>query len=162
WATASSNTDANETDGIFWKKVGATKLGGLAYTESPSSRGSIAQMQTSVEKAGLEMPVNKTIPYGTVDVTGPVLEMKSAGVDGGTCSCVDSTNLAMMTAIKNTNLPNFKGALAYSGPTDNVFANSTATAAAEGNYFRSAQTPIIDQSIPAMQTWKANLTKYVP
>jgi branched-chain amino acid transport system substrate-binding protein len=162
WSTASSNTDANETDGIFWKKIGATKLAGLAYTESPSSQGSIAQMKTSVEKAGLEMPVVKNISFGSIDVTAPVLEMKSAGVDGATCSCVDSSNLAMMGAIKNANLPNFKGALAYSGPTDNVFANSTATAAAEGNYFRSAQTPIIDQTNPAMQTWKANLTKYVP
>jgi branched-chain amino acid transport system substrate-binding protein len=162
WAAFSSNGDANETDGNLWKKLGATTMAGISYADSPSSTGSIAQMKTSVEKAGLKMPVIKAVPFGTVDVTGPVLEMKSAKVDGATCSCVDTTNLAMMGAIKNSNLPNFKGAVAYSGPTDNVFANSTATAAAEGNYFRSEQTLIIDQTNPAMQTWKANLTKYIP
>jgi branched-chain amino acid transport system substrate-binding protein len=162
WSSYSPNGDANGTDGAFWKKLGATKMAGIAYAESPSSQGSIAQMKTSVEQAGLQMPVIKKIPFGSIDVTGPVLEMKSAGVDGATCSCVDSSNLAMMGAIKNSGFANFKGAMAYSGPTDNVFANSTATAAAEGNYFRSQQTLIIDQTNPAMQTWKANLTKYIP
>jgi branched-chain amino acid transport system substrate-binding protein len=162
WSAFSSNSDAYSTDGIFWKKLGATTMGAIHYADSPSSTGSIEQMQTAVEGAGLKMPINKGVAFGTVDVTGPVLEMKSAKVDGAACSCVDSTNLAMMGAIKNANLPNFKGAIAFSGPTDNVFANSTATAAAEGNYFRSEQTPIIDQTNPAMQTWKANLTKYIP
>ena len=162
WSSFSSNSDAYSTDGIFWKKIGATTMGAIHYADSPSSTGSIEQMQTAVEGAGLKMPINKGVAFGTVDVTGPVLEMKSAKVDGAACSCVDSTNLAMMGAIKNANLPNFKGAIAFSGPTDNVFANSTATAAAEGNYFRSEQTPIIDQTNPAMQTWKANMTKYIP
>jgi branched-chain amino acid transport system substrate-binding protein len=163
WSSYDPTGLANETDGLFWKKVGATKLAGLAYVDSKSSQKSIQQMQTSVEKAGLQMVVNNpSIPFGSVDLTAAVLDMKDKGANGATCSCVDSSNLAMMGAIKNANLPGFKGAMAFSGPTDNVFANSTATAAAEGNYFRSAQTPIIDADNPAVQEWKANLTKYIP
>ena len=95
-------------------------------------------------------------------MTGPVLRMKSCGVNGGTCSCVDSSNLAMMGAIKNAKLPNFKGAVAYSGPTDNVFANRPPPRRRRATTSARSETLIIDQTNPAMQTWKANMTKYIP
>src|SRR4051812_4954375 len=95
WAAFDPTQDANETDGNFWKKLGATTLAGVAYTESPSSQGSISQMKSSVEKAGLQMPVVQNIPFGSVDLGATVLKMKDAKVDGATCSCVDSSNLAM-------------------------------------------------------------------
>jgi len=162
WSAYDPTGNANETDGTFWKKVGATTLGAVYYGNSPSSTASIQQMKTSVEKAGLSMPVLQGVPTGSTDLTAAILKMKSAGVNGAACSCNDDANIAMMSGIKNAQLPGFKGAIAYSGPSNNVFANSSATAAAEGNYFRSPEALITDPSNPGTQAWAANLKKYDP
>jgi branched-chain amino acid transport system substrate-binding protein len=146
--------------GQFFKKIGATNVAGLAYGASPSSTASIKQMKSSVEAAGLKMGyMNLTVPFGGVDFGGYVLAMKQAGIDGAACSCVDSSNFAMFTALKQAGV-NAKG-LAFSGPTSSAFANPSATDAAQGEYFQSAQTPVIVDT-PAIAEYKKNLTQYVP
>jgi ABC-type branched-subunit amino acid transport system substrate-binding protein len=127
---------------------------------SPSSTGSIKQLKSSLEAAGLKMGYeNLSFPFGAVDFTAVVLAMKQAGVDGAACSCVDSSNFAMFTALKQAGV-NAKG-LAFSGPTNNAFANASSTAAAQGQYFQSQQVPVI-LNTPAINQYKANLAKYVP
>jgi branched-chain amino acid transport system substrate-binding protein len=152
--------EAYTYQGEFFKKIGATNVAGLAYGASPSSTASIKQLKASVEAAGLKMGyVNLTVPFGGVDMGGYVLDMKKAGVDGAACSCVDSSNFAMFTALKQAGV-NAKG-LAFSGPTNNAFANAASTDAAQGEYFQSANTPVIVDT-PATQEYKKNLTQYVP
>ncbi|HLY84734.1 MAG TPA: ABC transporter substrate-binding protein, partial [Acidimicrobiales bacterium] len=113
--------------------------------------------------AGLKMGyVNLTVPFGGVDMGGYVLDMKKAGVDGAACSCVDSSNFAMFTALKQAGV-NAKG-LAFSGPTNNAFANAASTDAAQGEYFQSTMTPVIPplDTMPVIQEYVKNLKQYVP
>jgi branched-chain amino acid transport system substrate-binding protein len=152
--------EANTILGQFYKKIGVTKVGAVAYGVSPSSQDSIKQLKSSVEAAGLKMAYeNLSFPFGGVDFTAVVLAMKQAGVDGAACSCVDSSNFAMFSALKQGGV-NGKG-LAFSGPTNNAFTNSASTAAAQGEYFQDQQVPVI-LNTAAIQQYKSNLAQYVP
>ena len=81
WATAPNMfTTTGDTNGRtsnnteianFFKDVGATNVGGLAYGISPSSTGSIEDTKTALEMIGLKMGYeNLSVPFGGVDVTG--------------------------------------------------------------------------------------------
>ncbi len=171
WATARNMfTTTGDTNGRtsnntqianFYKIVGATNIGGLAYAISPSSTGSIEDTKTALQKIGLKMGYeNLSVPFGGVDVTGYVLAMRQAGVDGAGCSCVQSTNLALFTGLRQAGLTNVK-ALSYSSADSSVFSNATAAAAAQGAYYPS-QIPPLDQNNPATNTMIANLKQYDP
>jgi branched-chain amino acid transport system substrate-binding protein len=161
WGAADPTKEAYTTYGEFFKKIGATNVAGVAYGNSPSSTGSIKGLKASVEAVGLKAGyINLSFPFGGVDFTATVLAMKQAGVDGATCSCVQSSNLAMFTAIKQAGL-NVKGGLAFAGPDNSVFASSTDAAAAQGQYFSTAQTPYIVNT-SATQTYQNNLKQYAP
>jgi branched-chain amino acid transport system substrate-binding protein len=171
WATARNMfTTTGDTNGRtsnntqianFYKIVGATNIGGLAYAISPSSTGSIEDTKTALQKIGLKMGYeNLSVPFGGVDVTGYVLAMRQAGVDGAGCSCVQSTNLALFTGLRQAGLTNVK-ALSYSSADSSVFSDSTAAAAAQGAYYPS-QIPPLDQNNPATNTMIANLKQYDP
>ena len=56
----------------FFKIIGVTNIGGLAYGISPSSTAVIKDMKTALEKIGLKMGYeNLSVPFGGVDVTAP-------------------------------------------------------------------------------------------
>jgi branched-chain amino acid transport system substrate-binding protein len=160
WSATDSTREAFTSDGEFFKKIGATNIAGLAYA-NPSSSGSIKQLKASVEAAGLKMGYeNLSVPSGGVNFGGYVLDMKKAAVDGAVCSCVDSSNFAMFTALKQGGVT-LKGAIAYSGPTNNAFQSAASTDAAQGQYFKAQLTPVI-LNTPATQEYQKNLTQYVP
>ncbi|MFF5010933.1 ABC transporter substrate-binding protein [Streptomyces phaeochromogenes] len=97
--------------GEFFKSIGVTRVAGIAFADIPSSSGSLKQVQSSVEAAGLKAAyTNVSIPYGTTDFTAVVLQMKKAKVDGYVCSCDKPTELALATAVKQAGL-NAKGIL---------------------------------------------------
>jgi hypothetical protein len=89
-----------------------------------------------------------------------VLAMKAAGVNGAACSCVQSTNLALFTALTQAGLTNVK-ALSFSSADNSVFSNATAAAAAQGAYYPT-QFPPLDLNNPATNTMIANLKAYDP
>ncbi len=171
WATAPNMfTTTGDTNGRtsnntqianFYKIVGASNIGGLAYGISPSSTGSIEDTKTGLQMIGLKMGYeNLSVPFGGVDVTAYVLAMKGASVDGAACSCVQSTNLALFTALRQAGMTNVK-ALSYSSADNSVFSNATAAAAAQGAYYPS-QIPPLDQNNSATNTMIANLKQYDP
>jgi branched-chain amino acid transport system substrate-binding protein len=101
---------------------------------------------------------NLSVPFGAADFTADALAMKSAGVDGATCSCVQSTNVAMAVGAKQAGIP-LKAALMFSGTDSSLFSNPTATAAAQGTYWPADVVPL-DLHNPATETFVANLEKY--
>ena len=122
WATAPNMfTTTGDTNGRtsnntqianFFKIVGATNVGGLAYGISPSSTGSIEDTKTALQMIGLKMGYeNLSVPFGGVDVTAYILAMKQAGVDGAACSCVQSTNLALFTVLRQAGHDQRQGAV---------------------------------------------------
>jgi branched-chain amino acid transport system substrate-binding protein len=147
--------------GQFFKSVGATSVAGLAYGVSPSSIASIKDLKESLESQGIKMGYeNLSVPFGGVDFTTYALAMKSTGVDGATCSCVQSSNIAMAVAAKQANVP-LKGALMFSGADASLFASPTAVAAAQGTYWPTTIVPI-DLSNPATNAFIANLKSHDP
>jgi len=158
---ASGQQSANTQIANFFKLVGATNVGGLAYGISPSSTSSIVNTKKALESIGLKMGYeNLSVPFGGVDVTGYVLAMKQAGVDGAACSCVQSTNLALFTALHQAGLNNVK-ALSFSSADSSLFASATAAAAAQGAYYATLIPPP-DVNSSAQKTFQANVMAVDP
>jgi branched-chain amino acid transport system substrate-binding protein len=149
------------TYGQFFKSLGATNVAGFAYGASPSSTASIKDLKTSVEQAGLKMGYeNLSVPFGSVDFTGYSLAMKQAGVDGAVCSCVQSSNLALIVAARQAGI-NLKAEASLAGADSSVFSSPTSAAAAEGSYFPTVTVPLDLHKAPVDQ-FVANLKQYVP
>ncbi|MGE0878298.1 MAG: ABC transporter substrate-binding protein [Acidimicrobiia bacterium] len=159
WSATSPTGDTYTNLGEFYKKIGATSVGTVAYGNSPSSTASIKAARVSIEAAGLKVGYeNLSFPFGGTDFTAVALDMKKAGIDAAACSCVDSSNFAMFVALKQAGIQT-KGSLAFSGPSNNAFATPTSTDAAEGQYFQSTQTPYFVEN-PGTKALVENLTKY--
>jgi branched-chain amino acid transport system substrate-binding protein len=150
---------ANTLDGVFFKSLGVTNVAGFAYGISPSSVDSIKDLKEALAAEGIKMGYeNLSVPFGAADFTSDALSMKQAGVNGAVCSCVQSTNIAVAVGAKQAGIP-LKGALMFSGTDSSLFANATATAAAQGTYWAADIVPL-DLHNPATETFVANLKKY--
>jgi branched-chain amino acid transport system substrate-binding protein len=146
--------------GTFLKSIGVSSMAGFAYGVSPSSIASIKQMQKSVTNAGLRAGyTNLSVPFGGVDFTSSVLAMKSAGVNGYACSCVESSDLALATATKQGGL-SAKG-LFFTGYSQSTLSDATAAAAAQNQYFITVTVPY-ELHQPQTDAILANLKKYDP
>ncbi len=153
-----SKYPATTIDGTFLKSIGVTSMGGFAYGISPSSTASIKQMQKSVVNAGLKAGyTNLSVPFGGADFTSNVLQMKSAGVNGYACSCVESSDLALATATKQGGLT-AKG-LFFTGYSQSTLSDPTAAAAAQDQYFTTVTVPF-ELHQPGTDQILANLKKY--
>ena len=151
---------ATTIDGQFLKSIGVTSMAGFAYGVSPSSTASIKQMQASVVNAGLKAGyTNLSVPFGGADFTSDVLAMKSAGVNGFACSCVESSDLALATASAQAGL-NAKG-LFFTGYSASTLTSPTAAAAAQNQYFTTVTVPY-ELKQPATNAILNALTKYAP
>jgi branched-chain amino acid transport system substrate-binding protein len=153
---SATQQSANTYIAEFFKLVGATNVGGLAYGISPSSTASITNLAKGLQTIGLKMGYqNLTVPFGGVDVTSYILAMKQASVNGAACSCVQSTNLAMFTGLKQAGMTNVK-ALSFSSADNSVFSNATAAQAAQGAYY-STLIPPPDVNSAATTTFMNNV-----
>ncbi len=152
---------ANTVDGLFFKSLGVTSVAGFAYGVSPSSIASIKDLKESLASQGITMPYqNLSVPFGAVDFTTYGLAMKAANVDGATCSCVQSSNIAMAVSAKQAGVP-LKAALMFSGVDSSLFDNATATTAAQGTFWPTSIVPL-DLNNPASTRFVATLRRYVP
>jgi branched-chain amino acid transport system substrate-binding protein len=152
---------ANTLDGLFFKSVGATNVAGFAYGISPASIDSIKDLKESLNAVGIKMGYeNLSVPFGAIDFTADALAMKHAGVNGATCSCVQTTNIALAVGAKQEGIP-LKAALMFSGVDSSLFADATAVSAAQGTYWPSEIVPI-GLNNPATNAFVANLQKYDP
>ena len=147
-----SKYPATTIDGTFLKSIGVTSMAGFAYGISPSSTASIKQMQKSVVNAGLKAGyTNLSVPFGGADFTSNVLQMKSAGVNGYACSCVESSDLALATATKQGGLT-AKG-LFFTGYSQSTLTDPTAAAAAQNQYFTTVTVPFELTSLAPTRSW---------
>jgi branched-chain amino acid transport system substrate-binding protein len=151
---------ATTIDGLFLKSIGVTSMAGFAYGVSPSSIASIKQMQKSVVAAGLKAGyTNLSVPFGGVDFTADVLQMKKSNVNGFACSCVESSDLAVATAAKQGGL-SAKG-LFFTGYSQSTLTDPTAAAAAQDQYFTTVTVPY-ELHQPATDAILAALKQYDP
>jgi branched-chain amino acid transport system substrate-binding protein len=157
---SSGTVSANTELANFFKLVGATNVGALAYGISPSSTSSVQNLKIALGKVGLKMGYeNLSVPFGGVDVTAYVLAMKAAAVNGAACSCVQSTNLALFTGLKQGGV--HAAVLSFSSADSSLFDNATAAAAAQGAYYNTLVPPL-DLDNSATNTFIANVKAVDP
>ena len=136
-------TKVATTYGQFFKNQGATNVGALGYSISPSSAESAKGAGVSAQAAGLQAGyVNANFPFGSTNVQPVALAMKSAGVDGVTASTDPNTAFALVTALRQSGA-NVKVALLATGyGGDLQQAGPGALQAAQNVYFLSTFEPI--------------------
>ncbi len=149
---------ASMLDGNFVKSIGVTNMAAFAYGASPSSTASMKQLQKSVVATGLKAGyTNLSVPFGGADFTADVLAMKSAGVNGYECSCVESSDLALAVAVKQAGL-NAKGIFG-TGYSQSTLTDAGAVAAAQNQYFATVTVPF-ELHQPATNSILAALKQY--
>jgi branched-chain amino acid transport system substrate-binding protein len=131
------------TTGEVFKKEGATTVGSIGYSVSPSSSESAKAASVSAQAAGLKSGyLNANFPFGSTNVEPEALAMKNAGVNGWTASVDPNTGYALITALKQAGA-HIKIALLPTGYGGDVLqAGPGAIQAAQGAYFLSTFEPI--------------------
>ncbi len=143
--------------GKMLKAMGVTKLGVLAYGISPSSQASVKAAEAAAKKVGISVCYeNLSVPFGGVDFTSDVLQIKAAGCNGVIGSFVDASDIALATALKQAGFTGKQ--LYYTGYDQNVLSSPSAVAALDGDYILSQE--YLTPSNPAVATMFANLRKY--
>jgi ABC-type branched-subunit amino acid transport system substrate-binding protein len=114
------------TYGQYFKMQGATNVGALGYSISPSSADAAKGAAASAQAVGLKAGyVNANFPFGGTNVQPVALAMKSAGVDGVTAATDPNTNFALITALRQSGVnpkvgvfaTGYGGDLQQAGPT---------------------------------------------
>ncbi len=146
--------------GKFLSEIGSKKPAGFAYGISPSSTASIKVIYEGASQNGLsDCYANYSVPFGGVDFTADVLQVKAAGCDSVIGSFVDSSDQALAAAVNNAGLNNVKK-LWFTGYDSNSLSTAATRATFQDSYF---QNPIIwDANIPPVGAMLANLAKYDP
>lgn len=89
--------------GDYFKMQGATNVGSLGYSISPSSADAATGAAQSAKAAGLTVGyVNANFPFGSTNVEPVALAMKSHGVNGVTASTDPNTAFALVTALRQS------------------------------------------------------------
>ncbi len=145
--------------GKFLKQIGVTKLGGFAYGISPSAGNAIRGTFAASAPHGVSNCYeNLSVPYGTTDFTADALALKNSGCDGAVTAFVDSSDLAMATAVKQSG----SGAkiLNYTGYDEYTVATAAARDAYQGVYF--VNQVLFNKSNAGIAQMYASMEKYVP
>jgi branched-chain amino acid transport system substrate-binding protein len=126
----------------FLKSQGATSLGSLGYGISASSAGSAKGTYEAAKAQGLKAGyLNTSLPFGGVNVTPVVLDMKRAGVDSAWLAMDNNTNFAILSTAKQNGL-HLKVPLAATGYGQSVLDDPTAAQTAQGAYFTAWGPPL--------------------
>jgi branched-chain amino acid transport system substrate-binding protein len=143
--------------GKFLHEIGATKPAGLAYGISPSSQASIKVIFAGAASNGLSACYqNYSVPFGGVDFTAAALAIKNSSCDAVIGSFVDSSDVGLSTAVKQTGIAAKQ--LYFTGYDQATLSSPSAKTAFEGDYFQNVI--IFDPSNPAIATMLDNLAKY--
>jgi len=144
---------------VFAKDHGGTKCGAVGYAISPSSRASATGFQLSCQREGLQNAFLDTqVPFGTVDVTTLVLQLKAAGVNTLWLPLDGNTNFSIMTALKQAGVK-MKVIINATGYGQVLVSDKLAAPDAQGAWFLSTGVPV-GLKTPATTAFQAALAKY--
>ncbi len=152
-----TNYGGTQTASAF-KSLGAKKVGGLAYGISESSQQSIRAVYAGASAIGgmSNCYNNASVPFGGVDFTADVLQIKAAGCTGVAASFVDTSDIALAGALKNASV-NVKQ-IYFTGYDQQVLTSPTARSALNGTY----EQAVINFTTPnaAVKTMINTVKKY--
>jgi ABC-type branched-subunit amino acid transport system substrate-binding protein len=129
--------------GQLFKQLGATNVGLVGYSISPSSAEAAKGDAISAQQAGLKVGyLNANFPFGSTNVAPVALQMKNNGVDGFTAAVDPNTGLALLSALRQLG-DNPKVALFPTGyGADLAQGGPAAVQEAQGAYFSLSFEPI--------------------
>ncbi len=133
----------------FIKDNGGTNVACLGYNVTSSEAGALGCAKAAKAvgiKAGY---VNDSISFGTVAVSPIALAMKSTGVDSAFMVMDANTNLAIVTAAKQTGV-NVKVPVLATGYGQELLDDTSAVQAAQGAYLENGTEPV-ELNTPATQ-----------
>jgi branched-chain amino acid transport system substrate-binding protein len=142
----------------FVKEHGGTNIACIGYdvtSSKASADGCVPAAKSVGIKAGY---INDSLGFGTVNVTPVALAMKNAHVDSVYMAMDANTNLAIVTAAKQTGV-SLKAAMLATGYGQDILDDPTALQAAQGAYFLNQFAPIelktraTQQFVAAMKTY---------
>jgi branched-chain amino acid transport system substrate-binding protein len=145
----------------FLKSIGATKVATLGYAISPSSILSTKQTVGADSKDGLKNCYeNTSVPFGGVDFTAIVLQIKQLGCNALVGSLISSSNVALATAIKQAGL-HVKQFYFTSYGQDSLTSKG-ADAALQDTYSEGTASKGNSPVVKANLKWYKELKKYDP
>jgi branched-chain amino acid transport system substrate-binding protein len=142
----------------FVKQHGGTNIACIGYdvtSSKASADGCVPAAKAVGIKAGY---INDSLGFGTVNVTPVALAMKSSAVDSVYMAMDANTNLAIVTAAKQSGV-NLKAAMLATGYGQDILDDPTALQAAQGAYFLNQFAPI-ELNTPATQQFVTALKTY--
>jgi ABC-type branched-subunit amino acid transport system substrate-binding protein len=131
------------TAGLLFKMLGATTIGTLGYSISPSSSESAKATAESAKAVGLKVGyVNASFPFGSTNVGPVTLAMKSAGVDAFYAGVDPNTGFALVTGLRQAGVPLKVAFLPTGYGADTTQAGPGALSEAQNVYFGSTFEPV--------------------
>lgn len=143
--------------GEFFKMEGATAIGAVGYSISPTSADAAKSIAKSAQAAGLTAPyVNANFPFGSTNVQPVAIQMKSDGVNGLASETDPNTTFALIAALKQLGddlkvaiIPDgYGGDLSQAGP--------SAETIGQGAYFTLSFEPV-EMETAATKQFQADL-----
>jgi branched-chain amino acid transport system substrate-binding protein len=131
------------TFGQLLKLLGATNVGTLGYSVSPSSADSSLGAAKSAQAAGLKAGyTNPAFPFGSTNVQPVAIQMKQAGVDAFYASVDPNTSFALISGLRQEGV-DLKAAVLPDGyGADTLQAGPGALQTAQNVYFTLGAEPI--------------------
>jgi ABC-type branched-subunit amino acid transport system substrate-binding protein len=150
-------TKVATTTGLIFKALGATNVGTIGYSISPSSAAAAEAAGISAQSEGLKAGyVNSNFTFGSTNVGPVILAMKSAGVDAVSGSVDSNTFFSLVTGLKQAGV-DIKVALSPTGYGGDLTAGGPgATQSAQGVYFLSSFEPV-EMHTPGTEQFQSDL-----
>ncbi|MDA8044292.1 MAG: ABC transporter substrate-binding protein [Actinomycetota bacterium] len=151
---------AETSIGQFFKRVGATTVGGIGYQIIPSSADAVKAVAPSAQAAGLKVGyINSQFPLGSTNVGPVVLALKQSGVDGVAMEIEQNSGFAIVAGMRQQGAP-LKAAVYGAGyGSDLLEAGPSALQQAQDGYFQMLYEPV-EMHTKATENFQSALKKY--
>jgi branched-chain amino acid transport system substrate-binding protein len=144
---------------VFAKDHGGTKCAAVGYGISPSSQASASGFVLSCQREGLQNTLLDTsVPFGTLNVTTIVLQIKQSGANVLWLPLDGNTNAAIMTGLKQAGVK-MKVIINATGYGQVLLDDTNAVPAAQGAWFLATGVPV-ESKTPATKAFQSALAKY--
>jgi ABC-type branched-subunit amino acid transport system substrate-binding protein len=144
---------------VFAKEHSGTKCAAVGYGISPSSQASASGFELSCEREGLKNALLDTsVPFGTVNVTTLVLQIKSSGANVLWLPLDGNTNIAIMTGLKQAGVK-MKVIINATGYGQVLLNDTSAVADAQGAWFLATGVPT-EAKTPSSKAFQSELAKW--
>ena len=143
------------------KKLGATKIGSVAFAVAPSSIASATTVQQYAAPASGLKPVylNTSVDFATTDV-GPVVEgLKNAGADAVYLPLVGNTDLAIVQGLQQAGVP-MKAVLMDLGYGQATLDSPIAKTLNSVDVVSTIYKPVELKNDPAVEQFRSDLKRY--